>query len=296
MLQVISIHQVVAHHLLQIAVVPYLSQNHIKKIEIILMANSIEVRIKNKVATLTLNRPDVFNSFNREMALRLQDELDSCEVNPEVRAIVITGEGKAFCAGQDLKEVTTPELNPGFKKILEEHYNPIVTRIRKIEKPIVAAVNGVAAGAGANIALACDVVVASERGSFIQAFSKIGLIPDSGGTFFLPRLIGFQKASALMMLGDKVSAEEAEKLGMIYKMFFSEDFNAEVTVLAETLAQMPTKALGMTKRLLNESLTNNINSQLEMESKLQIEAAQSEDYAEGVSAFVEKRKPNFSGK
>ena len=260
------------------------------------MANSIEVRIKNKVATLTLNRPDVFNSFNREMALRLQDELDSCEVNPEVRAIVITGEGKAFCAGQDLKEVTTPELNPGFKKILEEHYNPIVTRIRKIEKPIVAAVNGVAAGAGANIALACDVVVASERGSFIQAFSKIGLIPDSGGTFFLPRLIGFQKASALMMLGDKVSAEEAEKLGMIYKMFFSEDFNAEVTVLAETLAQMPTKALGMTKRLLNESLTNNINSQLEMESKLQIEAAQSEDYAEGVSAFVEKRKPNFSGK
>lgn len=258
--------------------------------------NSIELKIENNTAWLTLNRPEVFNSFNREMALRLQDQLDACDTNPEVRAIVITGNGKAFCAGQDLKEVTTPELNPGFKKILEEHYNPIVTRIRKIEKPIIAAVNGVAAGAGANIALACDIVVASERASFIQAFSKIGLIPDSAGTFFLPRLIGFQKASALMMLGDKVSAEEAENLGMIYKMYSSEDFNAEVLVLAETMAKMPTKALGMTKRLLNQSLVNNLEAQLDLESKLQIEAAQSDDYDEGVTAFVEKRKPVFKGK
>jgi 2-(1,2-epoxy-1,2-dihydrophenyl)acetyl-CoA isomerase len=260
------------------------------------MTNSVEVHIKNNVATLRLNRPEVFNSFNREMALRLQRELDACETNPEVRAIVITGEGKAFCAGQDLMEVTSPDLNPGFKKILEEHYNPIITRIRNIEKPIIAAVNGVAAGAGANIALACDVVVASERASFIQAFSKIGLIPDSGGTFFLPRLIGFQKASAIMMLGDKIPAEEAEKLGMIYKVFFAEDFNAEVSVLAENLANMPTKALGMTKRLLNQSLTKDLKSQLEMESKLQIEAAHSDDYSEGVSAFVEKRKPIFKGR
>ncbi len=258
--------------------------------------NSIELRIENKTAWITLNRPEVFNSFNREMALRLQDELDACELNPDVRAIVITGSGKAFCAGQDLKEVTSPELNPGFKKILEEHYNPIIKRIRSIEKPVIAAVNGVAAGAGANIALACDVVVASERAGFIQAFSKIGLIPDSGGTFFLPRLVGLQKATALMMLGDKVSAEEAEKFGMVYKVFSPEDFNAEVTVLAETMAQMPTKALGMTKRLLNESLTNDLNTQLEMESKLQIEAAQSDDYNEGVTAFVEKRKPVFKGK
>jgi 2-(1,2-epoxy-1,2-dihydrophenyl)acetyl-CoA isomerase len=257
--------------------------------------NSIELKIENNMAWLTLNRPDVFNSFNREMALRLQDDLDACEANPDVRAIVITGNGKAFCAGQDLKEVTTPEMNPGFKKILEEHYNPIITRIRSIEKPIIAAVNGVAAGAGANIALACDIVVASERASFIQAFSKIGLIPDSAGTFFLPRLIGLQKASALMMLGDKVSAEEAEKLGMIYKMFSAEDFNAEVYTLAEKLSKMPTKALGMTKRLLNQSLTNDLTAQLELESKLQIEAAQSEDYQEGVSAFVEKRKPVFKG-
>ncbi|HAV55965.1 MAG TPA: 2-(1,2-epoxy-1,2-dihydrophenyl)acetyl-CoA isomerase, partial [Aequorivita sp.] len=153
---------------------------------------SITTQIENKIATLTLNRPEVFNSFNREMALLLQDELDACEKNPEVRAIVLTGSGKAFCAGQDLKEVTSPELNPGFKKILEEHYNPIISRIRNIEKPIIGAINGVAAGAGANIALACDVVVASENASFIQAFSKIGLVPDSAGTFFLPRLIGFQ--------------------------------------------------------------------------------------------------------
>ena len=258
--------------------------------------NSIEFKIEKNTAWISLNRPDVFNSFNREMALLLQKVLDDCASNADVRAMVITGNGKAFCAGQDLKEVTTPELNPGFKKILEEHYNPIINRIRTIEKPIIAAVNGVAAGAGANIALACDVVVASERASFIQAFSKIGLIPDSAGTFFLPRLIGFQKASALMMLGDKISAEEAQNLGMIYKVFAAEDFNAEVIVLAETLSQMPTKALGMTKRLLNQSLTNDLRSQLEIESKLQIEAAQSDDYAEGVAAFVEKRKPNFKGK
>ena len=258
--------------------------------------NSIELKIENNIAWLTLNRPDVFNSFNREMALRLQNQLDACQADAGVRAIVITGNGKAFCAGQDLKEVTTPELNPGFKKILEEHYNPIITRIRSIEKPVIAAVNGVAAGAGANIALACDIVVASASASFIQAFSKIGLIPDSAGTFFLPRLIGLQKATALMMLGEKVLAEDAEKLGMIYKTYPAEDFNSEVAALAEKLSKMPTKALGLTKRLLNESLTNDLIAQLEMESKLQIEAAQSDDYAEGVNAFVEKRKPIFKGK
>lgn len=257
---------------------------------------SIDVKIQQKTAFITLNRPEVFNSFNREMALLLQDELDAAEKNSKIRAIVITGSGKAFCAGQDLKEVTSAELNPGFKKILEEHYNPIIQRIRTIEKPVIAAVNGVAAGAGANIALACDVVIASENASFIQAFSKIGLVPDSAGTFFLPRLIGFQKASALMMLGDKISATDAEKLGMVYKTVPSENFMEEVTNIASILANMPTKALGLTKRLLNNSMQNTLEEQLNLESKLQIESAQSEDYAEGVDAFVNKRKPNFRGK
>jgi 2-(1,2-epoxy-1,2-dihydrophenyl)acetyl-CoA isomerase len=260
------------------------------------MNNSILIKIENQVAYITLNRPDVFNSFNREMAFSLQSILDDCEHNNGVRSIVITGNGKAFCAGQDLKEVTNPELNPGFKKILEEHYNPIITRIRAINKPIIAAVNGVAAGAGANIALSCDLVVASNKASFIQAFSKIGLIPDSGGTFFLPRLIGFQKATALIMLGDKVTAEEAEELGMIFKVISSESFNEEVEKLAVKLANMPTKALGLIKELLNKSITNTLEQQLELEGKLQIEAALSEDYTEGVNAFMEKRKPIFKGK
>ena len=258
--------------------------------------NSIELKIENNIAYITLNRPEVYNSFNREMALRLQDTLDTCETNNEIRVIVLTGNGKAFCAGQDLKEVTTPELNPGFKKIIEEHYNPIILRIRNIKKPIIAAVNGVAAGAGANIALACDVVVADENASFIQAFSKIGLIPDSAGTFFLPRLIGFQKASALAMLGDKVSAQEAERLGMIYKYVPSEEFQETIDKLALKMAKMPTKALGMIKQLFNKSMENNLEEQLALELKHQIEAAKSEDYNEGVTAFMEKRKPNFKGK
>ncbi|MEO5788275.1 MAG: enoyl-CoA hydratase-related protein [Gelidibacter sp.] len=257
---------------------------------------SILLDIKNGVATITLNRPEVFNSFNREMAFLLQDTLDACEKNDAVRAIVLTGNGKAFCAGQDLKEVTSPELNPGFKKILEEHYNPIITRIRSIKKPIIGAINGVAAGAGANIALACDIVVAHEKVSFIQAFSLIGLVPDSAGTFFLPRLIGFQKALAIAMLGDKVSAEEAEKMGMIYKVIPLEFFEADVSELALKLANMPTKALGLIKELFNKSMTNDLEAQLALESKLQIEAAQTEDYAEGVAAFIEKRQPNFKGK
>ena len=256
---------------------------------------SIITNINNGVATLTLNRPEVFNSFNREMALLLQKQLDAFGENPEIRAIVITGSGKAFCAGQDLKEVTTPSLHPGFKKILEEHYNPIIERIRAINKPIIAAVNGVAAGAGANIALACDIVVASEKASFIQAFSKIGLVPDSGGSFYLPRLIGFQRASALMLLGDKVAAQQARELGMVYKVFEPATFQQQALDLAQEMAQMPTKALGLTKQLLNASFNNTLDQQLTLESILQIQAANSNDYKEGVTAFVEKRKPNFKG-
>ncbi|AEH01461.1 enoyl-CoA hydratase-related protein [Lacinutrix sp. 5H-3-7-4] len=259
------------------------------------MSKSILLKIENKIAYITLNRPEVFNSINREMAFLFQDTLDTCEANADVRAIVITGAGKAFGAGQDLKEVTDPDLNPGFKKILDEHYNPIIMKIRAIKKPIIAAVNGVAAGAAANIALACDIVVAHEKVNFIQAFSLIGLIPDSAGTYFLPRLIGFQKAQALAMLGDKIGAEEAEKMGMIYKMIPLENFEEDVNKLALKLANMPTLALGKIKEAFNASLTNTLEQQLALESKLQIEAASSNDYAEGVAAFIEKRKPNFKG-
>jgi 2-(1,2-epoxy-1,2-dihydrophenyl)acetyl-CoA isomerase len=247
------------------------------------------------VLKLTLNRPDKYNSFVREMALALQQELKNANEDETIRAVYLTGNGKAFCAGQDLAEAIDPN-GPELTKIVQEHYNPIIELIREIDVPVVAAVNGVAAGAGANIALACDVAVATESASFIQAFSKIGLIPDSGGTYTLPRLIGFQKASALMMLGDKVSATEAEAMGMIYKSFSNEDFEEKAMKIAQTLSKMPTKALGYTKKLLNASATNNLSDQLKEEDKYQTSAGKSYDYEEGVNAFLEKRKPEFKGK
>ena len=246
------------------------------------------------VLTITLNRADKYNSFVREMALAMQGALEDADANPEVRCIVITGVGKAFCAGQDLAEAIDPE-GPELTKIVSEHYNPIIKLIRKVGKPIIAAVNGVAAGAGANIALACDIVVATESATFIQAFSKIGLIPDSGGTFTLPRLIGFQKASALMMLGDKVSAREAEAMNMIYRAIPDADFEAEVKRLAATLAAMPTKGLALTKCALNRTYFNSLDEQLNLEDELQTQAGQTYDYNEGVNAFLEKRKPIFKG-
>lgn len=247
------------------------------------------------VCTLKLNRPEVFNSFNRAMAIALQEALDRCAADDSVRAIVITGEGKAFCAGQDLAEATDPN-GPELRSIVRDHYNPIIQRIRNIEKPVIAAVNGVAAGAGANIALACDLTVAKESASFIQAFSKIGLIPDSGGTFFLPRIIGMQKALALMMTGDKVSATQAEAMNMIYKVVPDDQFEAEVEKLASTMAAMPTKGLGLTKKAVNQSFANDLTTQLAVEEALQTEAGQSYDFNEGVNAFLEKRKPEFRGK
>ena len=250
--------------------------------------------IKNAVAVITLNRPDKFNAFNREMALLLQQILDDCEADVNVRSILITGAGKAFSAGQDISELVG-ENAIGIDKILSEHYNPVVSRIRKINKPVVAAVNGVAAGAGANIALCCDIVLAASSSSFIQAFSKIGLIPDSGGTFFLPRLIGFQKASALMMTGDKVSAEEADKMGMVYKVIDDAIFAEEAFKVAANLAQMPTLGLAYTKMALNHSMHRTFEEQLREEDILQRKAAATEDYAEGINSFLEKRKPTFKG-
>ena len=247
------------------------------------------------VGYISFNRPDKYNSFNREMALAIQAYLQDCADDENVRCIYITGSGKAFCAGQDLAEAIDSQ-GPGLEKIVREHYNPIIMLLRNIEKPIVAAVNGVAAGAGANIALACDIVVATESASFIQAFSKIGLIPDSAGTFFLPRLIGMQRAAALMMTGDKVSAADAVSMGMIYKTFADDVFEAESKKLATTLATMPTKGIGLTKRLLNQSYSNNLTQQLEMEKELQVAASETEDYREGVNSFLEKRKPVFKGR
>lgn len=255
---------------------------------------SILYKVENGVATITLNRPNVFNSFNRDMALAMQARLDEANDSNEVRAVVIIGEGKAFCAGQDLAEATDPE-GPALRKIVLEHYNPIIEKIRLVEKPVIAAVNGVAAGAGANIALACDIVIATESASFIQAFSKIGLIPDSAGTYFLPRLIGFQKASALMMLGDKVGAQEAEQMGMIYKSVSDDEFVDFVAKKAGYLAKMPTKGLWLTKKALNDTFNNNLEKQLEVEGGLQTEAGQTYDFKEGVQAFLEKRKPEFKG-
>ncbi len=251
--------------------------------------------IENGVCTITLNRPTVFNSFNQSMAFQLQEVLDACAIDESIRVVLIKGEGKAFCAGQDLAEATDPE-GPELQSIVREHYNPIILKIRELEKPVIAGVNGVAAGAGANIALACDIVIAKKSASFIQAFSKIGLIPDSGGTFFLPRLIGMQKALALMMTGDKVSAEEAEKLNMIYKVVDDEVFEEEITKFAENLAKMPTRGLGLTKKAVNLGLFNSLEDQLDVEERLQTEAGETDDFAEGVNAFLQKRAPIFKGK
>lgn len=254
----------------------------------------ILTHLENGVLTLTLNRPSVFNSFNRSMALQLQAELDRCNTDDYVRVVILTGEGKAFCAGQDLAEATDPH-GPALQEIVGKHYNPIILKIRALEKPVIAAVNGVAAGAGANIALACDLVIAKESAAFIQAFSKIGLIPDSGGTFFLPRLVGMQKALALMMTGEKVAAKDAEQMNMIYKAVPDIEFESMVTQLAQQLAKMPTKALGLTKKAVDAGFNQDLGAQLALEEKLQTQAGQTNDFKEGVQAFLEKRSPEFKG-
>ena len=254
----------------------------------------IDLQILEGVGKITLNRPEKYHSFVKEMALQLQEALNKCKKNKNVRAILITSKGKAFCAGQDLIEATDPK-GPSLTQIVEEHYNPIITTIRNIDKPVVAAVNGVAAGAGASIALCCDIVVACESASFIQAFSKIGLIPDSGATFFLPRIIGMQRATGLMMTAEPISAKDAIKIGMIYKLFTDDTFEAQSWKLITMLASMPTKGLALTKQLLNESYSNNLEEQLEKEKIYQTIAGKTNDYKEGTEAFLQKRKPNFKG-
>jgi len=256
--------------------------------------STILLDIEDGVARVTLNRPDRLNAFDGPTARLLQARLDECASLHEVRAVLLTGAGKGFCAGQDLAEVADPK-GPPMSTILAEHYNPVVRKIRTMAKPVLAAVNGVAAGAGANIALCCDVVVAAQSASFIQAFSLVGLIPDSGGTWTLPRLVGRQKASALMMLGDKVDATEAERLGMVYRVLPDDGFPEAAMALARRLAAQPTRALALTKHALMMGETQDLEAQLDLEDRLQQEAAATYDHREGVEAFLAKRKPVFRG-
>src|ERR1043166_883905 len=251
------------------------------------------------VATLTLNRPEVLNSFNRPMALELRTALEAAAKDPAVRAILLTGSGRGFCAGQDLGEAMPPDglappPDPG--DIVKTSFNPIIRLLRAIEKPVICAVNGVAAGAGANLALACDVLIAAEEASFVESFSKIGLIPDSGGTYFLPRIVGLHRAMAMVMLAEKVSAEKAREWGMVHDVVPHSVLHATAFALAKSLATQATRGFGLTKRAFNRSLANDLDAQLDFEEQMQREAGTTEDYQEGVRAFLEKRKPNYMGR
>jgi len=257
--------------------------------------NNIKFKIEDGVGIITFNRENVLNSFNFPMANDVIDALKICQDDDLIRAIILTGSGRGFCAGQDLEEATK-EGGPSIEEIVDHTYNPIIHLIRKIEKPVIAAVNGVAAGAGANIALACDITFACESAKFIQSFSNIGLVPDSGGTFFLPRLIGLQRATALMYTAEKVTAEQAKELGMIYDVVLDHSLMGKTIAFAKVLAKRPTKGIGLTKRALNASFTNTFEQQLEVEKELQAIAASTHDHKEGIQAFFEKRAPEYKGK
>ncbi len=259
-------------------------------------SEAILVSRSDAVAVLTLNRPDVLNSFDRPMALRLQELLRECATDAAVRAIVIGASGKGFCAGQDLNEFLASAGDvPHLAETVAKSYNPIVRLIRETEKPIVCALNGVAAGAGANIALACDLIVAAERAVLIQSFTRIGLVPDSGGSFFLPRLVGLARAAELIMLGEKLTAADALRLGLVTRVVPDSALAEEALALAHRLSRMPTRALGLAKRLLNASLTNTLPAQLDLERDLQDEAGRTDDFREGIAAFLAKRTPTFKG-
>lgn len=258
----------------------------------------LKVGLREGVLSVALHRPDVLNSFNAAMAAELLGALESAAGDPAVRAVLLTGSGRAFCAGQDLAEVVPVDGQPmpDLGEVVARQYNPIVRAIRTLEKPVVCAVNGVAAGAGANLAFACDIVVAAESATFIQSFAKIGLIPDSGGTFILPRIVGLQRAAAMTMLGEKIDAARAQAWGLVYEVVPHAVLGDVAFDLAKRLAAMPTRGLGLAKRGFNAAFANDLDAQLALEETLQREAGATADYAEGVRAFVEKRPPLFQGR
>lgn len=259
---------------------------------------TIEFEITDGVAVLTLNRPDRMNSFNTEMHAEVRDAIKQAKKSEEVRCLLITGNGRGFCAGQDLSDrnVDPNAEMPNLGESIEKNYNPLIRSLQALEMPVICAVNGVAAGAGANIAFACDIVLAARSASFIQAFCKIGLVPDSGGTWTLPRLVGHARAMALSMLGDKISAEQAMAWGMIWKCIDDEALKDEALAMAKQLATQPTKGLALIKRAIRSSWDNSFDEQLDLERDLQTLAGRTDDYREGVAAFMEKRQPNFTGK
>jgi 2-(1,2-epoxy-1,2-dihydrophenyl)acetyl-CoA isomerase len=249
------------------------------------------------VATITLNRPDVLNSFTRPMAAALREALDRAAADDDIRAVVLTGAGRGFCAGQDLSEaMPAGGAMPDLGDIVRDSYNPVIRAIRTIEKPVICAVNGVAAGAGANLAYACDIVFAASSAMFVQSFAKIGVIPDSGGTFILPRIVGLHRAAVMTMLAEKMTAEKARDWGLVYMITEPEALMETAVGTARQLATQPTRALGLIKRGFNRSLGIDLDAQLDYEEELQREAGHTADYTEGVNAFLEKRKPIFTGR